>query len=188
MTYSNFAIDAALLSVQGCATWSYLLAGSAPYVCLPIRFTNNSFVYHSINSQNRRTISITGHGGFLQVFTHGLTGFRFRNDVFYLNPSLPPQLGPDGVIVKGMKWQGAVFDVQVALENTTITRQPGSADTNGQNVTVQVSISARLIADVDLHCECNGRNIPTCCERDFNHPDTKTRSQRHCRGRQPRPM
>ena len=39
MTYSNFAIDAALLSVQGCATWSYLLAGSAPYVCLPIRLT-----------------------------------------------------------------------------------------------------------------------------------------------------
>jgi hypothetical protein len=32
MTYSNFAIDAAQISVQGCATWSYLLAGSAPYV------------------------------------------------------------------------------------------------------------------------------------------------------------
>jgi hypothetical protein len=32
MTYSNFAIDAAEISVQGCASWSYLLAGSAPYV------------------------------------------------------------------------------------------------------------------------------------------------------------
>jgi hypothetical protein len=59
--------------------------------------------------------------------------------VFYLNPTLPPQLGPDGFIVKGMKWQGAVFDVQVALDNTTITRRPGSENTNGKNVTVQVA-------------------------------------------------
>jgi len=76
----------------------------------------------------------------LQVFTHGLTGFRFRSDSFYLNPSLPPQLGPEGIIVRGMKWHGAVFDVQVGLENTTITRLPGSDATNGQNVTVQVSL------------------------------------------------
>jgi hypothetical protein len=74
----------------------------------------------------------------LQVFTHGLTGFRFRKDVFFLNPTLPPQLGPDGIIVKGMKWQGAIFDVQVGLENTTITRRPGSSDVNGKMATVQV--------------------------------------------------
>lgn len=33
-----------------------------------------------------------------------------------------------------------MFDVQVALDNTTITRQPGSDSTNAQNVTVQVCI------------------------------------------------
>jgi len=82
---------------------------------------------------------LTGHGGFLQVFTHGLTGYRFRSDVFYLNPSLPPQLGPDGFIVKGMKWRGAVFDVQVALNMTTITRRSGSADVDAQDVTVQIA-------------------------------------------------
>ena len=32
MTYSNFAIDAAETSVQGCSSFTYLLAGSAPYV------------------------------------------------------------------------------------------------------------------------------------------------------------
>ena len=57
--------------------------------------------------------------------------------MFYLNPSLPPQLGPEGVIVRGMKWQGSVFDVYVALEVTTIVRQPGSRESNARKVTVQ---------------------------------------------------
>lgn len=34
MTYSNFAVDAAELSVQGCSSFTYLLAGSAPYVTI----------------------------------------------------------------------------------------------------------------------------------------------------------
>ena len=55
MTYSNFAIDSAEISVQGCASWSYLLAGSAPYVPTPAAYpTNASYVCHSINSQNKR--------------------------------------------------------------------------------------------------------------------------------------
>jgi len=40
-----------------------------------------------------------------------------------------------------MKWQGGVFDVQVGIENTTITRLPGSAATNGGNLTVQVLVT-----------------------------------------------
>jgi hypothetical protein len=55
MTYSNFAIDAAALSVQGCATWSYLLAGSAPYVSFRYSISDFSYGYRFINFQNRRT-------------------------------------------------------------------------------------------------------------------------------------
>jgi len=86
----------------------------------------------------------------LQVFTHGLTGYRFRSDSFYLNPSLPPQLGPDGVIIHGMKWQGGVFDVQVGLDNTTITRLPGSYDTNSQNLTVQVNPPLEIVTEIQI--------------------------------------
>ena len=39
---------------------------------------------------------LTGTGGFLQVFTHGLTGLRMREDRVQLDPTLPPQL-QDGV-------------------------------------------------------------------------------------------
>jgi hypothetical protein len=39
MTYSNLAINVAEIAVQGCATWSYLLAGFSPYVLLfPYQF------------------------------------------------------------------------------------------------------------------------------------------------------
>jgi trehalose/maltose hydrolase-like predicted phosphorylase len=55
MTYSNFAIDSAALSTQGCATWSYLLAGSAPYVSSfnPV-FLIRSYVFHITNFQKRQ--------------------------------------------------------------------------------------------------------------------------------------
>jgi len=66
-------------------------------------------------------------------------GYRFRSDSFYLNPSLPPQLGPEGIIVHGMKWQGGVFDVQVGLDNTTVTHLLASSDTDSKNLTVQVT-------------------------------------------------
>lgn len=40
MTYSNLAINVAEIAVQGCATWSYLLAGFAPYVLLSLTKIN----------------------------------------------------------------------------------------------------------------------------------------------------
>jgi hypothetical protein len=44
MTYSNFAIDSAALSVQGCATYTYLISGSAPYVSSPYSDSINFLV------------------------------------------------------------------------------------------------------------------------------------------------
>ena len=57
MTYSNFAIDAAEISVQGCSSFSFLLAGSAPYVSpFHLPSLQSSCVYRSINSQNKQMI------------------------------------------------------------------------------------------------------------------------------------
>lgn len=71
--------------------------------------------------------------------------------MFFLDPSLPPQLGPEGIIVRGMKWQGAVFDVHVALEVTTIVRRPGSLESNEHKVTVQ-AYSHHTLAKRLLDC------------------------------------
>ena len=107
------------------------------------------------------------------MFTHGLTGYRFRPDSFYLNPSLPPQLGPDGYTVKGMKWQGSIFDVQVGLENTTITRRAASTDADAQNATVEVILLVTLV-EIDCHCESNGRDLSFSCGRNINGSNPST--------------
>lgn len=116
---------------SGCAAYTYLLRSSEPYLRDPFY----QFSETALDKPERHGDSLafpfglypafpflTGAGGFLQAFTHGLTGMRLREDVFYLDPMLPPQI-PEGVIIKGIKWQGASFDVSIQLDNTTITRR-----------------------------------------------------------------
>ncbi|KAH7175308.1 glycoside hydrolase family 65 protein [Dactylonectria macrodidyma] len=132
MTWSIYAIAEAQLQQKGCAAYTYLQRSSEPYIRKPfLQFSevmsdtelpgvdNPAFLF----GLNPAFPFLTGAGGFLQVFTHGLTGMRANIDAFYLDPMLPPQL-PDGICIKGMKWQGAVFDVSIQLENTTVTRRP----------------------------------------------------------------
>ena len=63
---------------------------------------------------------LTGAGGFAQVFTYGLTGFRWRSDRVHLDPMLPPQLS-GGVTLKGVQWQGRTFDVEIGPNTTKVT-------------------------------------------------------------------
>lgn len=122
MTWAMFAINAADLSPAGCASYTYTLYASQPYLREPYyQFSEqiNDNIYENGNTNPAFTF-LTGHGGFLQVPTHGFTGYRPRLDAFYLDPSLPPQL--DGIEIKGMKHQGSVFNVYVNNTSTTITR------------------------------------------------------------------
>ena len=67
---------------------------------------------------------LTGEGGFLQVFTNGLTGLRWRPDRVHLDPMLPPQLG-SGVTLRGLHWQGRTFTISVGPSRTTLTQTAG---------------------------------------------------------------
>ncbi|KAF9537039.1 alpha,alpha-trehalase ath1 [Mortierella hygrophila] len=127
MTYSIFSIDSAQLSYQGCEAFTYLLQSSEPYVREPFhQFSEQtSDIYADNGHTNPAYTFLTGNGGYLQIWTHGFTGYRPRLDCFYLDPTLPPQLAPKGFTVKGMKWQGSVFDVTVAGDKTTVTRRAG---------------------------------------------------------------
>lgn len=131
MTWSIFSINEAQLQKSGCAAYTYLLRSSEPYLRDPFY----QFSETALDKPERDGDSLafpfglypafpflTGAGGFLQAFTHGLTGMRLREDVFYLDPMLPPQI-PDGVVIKGLKWQGASFDISIQPENTTVTRR-----------------------------------------------------------------
>lgn len=113
MTYSIFSVDAAVLATSGCEAYTYLLAGSEPYLRGPFaQFSEQtSDVYAQNGGTNPAYTFLTGHGGYLQSWTHGFTGYRSRLHAFYLDPSLPPQLAPEGFTVKGMKWQVSLFQL-----------------------------------------------------------------------------
>ncbi|KAI5798413.1 glycosyl hydrolase family 65 central catalytic domain-containing protein [Pyronema domesticum] len=133
MTWAMFAIGALDLSPHGCASWTYFLYASQPYLRQPYYQFSEQIIddIYANGNTNPAFTFLTGHGGFLQIPTHGFTGYRPRLDAFYLDPSLPPQL-EQGVIIKGMKHQGASFNVHVFPDNTTITRREMGHMTHGE--------------------------------------------------------
>ncbi|AWW41663.1 haloacid dehalogenase [Streptomyces cadmiisoli] len=66
---------------------------------------------------------LTGHGGFLQVFLYGYSGLRWRPDRVELAPILPREL--DGITLKGLRWRGRTFDVDIRQDTTTIRLRAG---------------------------------------------------------------
>lgn len=129
MTWSIFAISSAQLQKSGCAAYTYLIQSYEPYLRNP--FCQFSEQVEDDPRRNGGTSPafpfLTGHGGFLQVLTHGLAGFRSHHDAFMLDPMLPPQM-LDGVQLRGLRWQDAVFDVDIKANVTTITRMAGGPD------------------------------------------------------------
>lgn len=136
MTWSIYAISEAQLQQKGCASYTFMQRSSESYIRQPFyQFSetmldsepegvdNPAFIF----GLNPAFPFLTGAGGYLQYFTHGLTGMRPNAEAFYLDPILPPQL-PGGIEVKGMKWQNASFDVTIEMETTTITRRNTSTD------------------------------------------------------------
>ncbi|KAG0375400.1 alpha,alpha-trehalase ath1 [Mortierella sp. AD032] len=173
MTYSIFSIDSAQLSYQGCEAFTYLLQSSEPYVREPFhQFSEQtSDVYAENGHTNPAYTFLTGNGGYLQIWTHGFTGYRPRLDCFYLDPTLPPQLAPKGFTVRGMKWQGSVFDVTVEGEKTMVTRRSGGkgkgskkacvhiGDRNRKSGKYQLSVGQTLTVDT-YRSDLNGTLVP----------------------------
>ena len=97
MTDSAHAIDAAEISEPGCATHTYLMRAIKPFVRDPFaQFAEARGERPGAQDPLAGSPAfnfLTGQGGFLQVFTNGLTGLRWRADRVHLDPMLPPQLG-----------------------------------------------------------------------------------------------
>ncbi|KAE9382576.1 hypothetical protein BT96DRAFT_1010391 [Gymnopus androsaceus JB14] len=146
MTYSIFSIDASQLSTTGCAAYTYLLAASQPYFRIPFyQFSEQtSDIFATNGGTNPAFTFLTGHGGFLQSFTHGFTGYRSRTTSLYLDPSLPPQL--TNYTIKGLKWaetnaMSGNYTLGVGDSLTIPTRQ-----TNGTLVEGNIAQCATVIS------------------------------------------
>ncbi|WP_324194100.1 discoidin domain-containing protein [Nocardia blacklockiae] len=129
MTDSVHQIDAAATGEPGCAVGTYLDRSARPFAREPFgRFAE------ARGSKAGATDPLAGApafdfvtlaGGFVQEFTNGLAGLRLRADRVRLAPLLPPQLA-DGVVVRGVHWQGRVFDVAIGPEHSTVTLKSGA--------------------------------------------------------------
>ncbi|SCK16555.1 MULTISPECIES: glycosyl hydrolase family 65 protein [unclassified Streptomyces] len=131
MTDSVYAIAAAATGEPGCAAYTFLQRASRPYFRGPFALFSEArgdkAGADDPLSGSPAQDFLTGKGGFLQVFTHGLTGLRPRPDAVRLDPTLPPQLaaGERGVTLRGLRWRGRAYDVAIDPEETTVRLRSG---------------------------------------------------------------
>ncbi|MEU9789386.1 glycosyl hydrolase family 65 protein [Streptomyces sparsogenes] len=143
MTDSVHAIDAAGIGDPGCSAYTYLTRAIKPFVRGPFELFSEARG-EKAGAQDPLSGSpaqdfLTGKGGFLQVFTHGLTGLRPREDRVRLDPMLPPQLAA-GVTLRGLRWQGRTYDVAIGAHQTVVRL------TRGAPFTVETPEGDRLVS------------------------------------------
>lgn len=129
MTDSVHAIDAAGIGEPGCSTYTYLERSIKPFVRGPFaQFSeargDKAGAEDPLAGSPAHDF-LTGKGGFLQVFTNGLTGMRMRENRLRLDPMLPPQLGR-GVTLHGLTWQGRTYDIELGAHRTTVRLTDGA--------------------------------------------------------------
>ncbi|MFF4605301.1 discoidin domain-containing protein [Streptomyces sp. NPDC001339] len=129
MTDSVHAIDAAAIGEPGCSTYTYLQRSIKPFVRGPFaQFSEargeKAGAEDPLAGQPAQDF-LTGKGGFLQIFTNGLTGLRMREDRLHLDPMLPPQLSR-GVTLRGLTWQGRTYDIELGAHHTTVRLTAGA--------------------------------------------------------------
>ncbi|WP_399090760.1 discoidin domain-containing protein [Streptomyces sp. BBFR2] len=129
MTDSVHAIDAAALGEPGCAAYTYLQRSIKPFVRGPFaQFSEargDKAGAEDPHAGQPAQDFLTGKGGFLQTFTHGLTGLRLRENAVHLDPMLPPQLSR-GVTLRGLRWQGRTYDVEIGAHRTRVRLTAGA--------------------------------------------------------------
>ncbi|MCN9243981.1 discoidin domain-containing protein [Streptomyces sp. RY43-2] len=139
---SIHAITAATIGEAGCVTYTYLQRSVRPFMRGP----------YALFSEARGTKAgaldplagepaqdfLAGKGGFLQVFTNGLTGLRLREDGVRLDPLLPPQLGR-GVTLTGLRYRDRTYDIAIGPLTTTVRL------TSGAPFTVHTPTGPRLL-------------------------------------------
>ncbi|WP_069170913.1 glycosyl hydrolase family 65 protein [Streptomyces griseus] len=129
MTDSVHAIDAAAIGEPGCSTYTYLQRAVRPFTRGPFSLFSEARGEKSGTEDPLAGFPaedfLTGKGGFLQVFTHGLTGLRLREDGVRIDPLLPPQLR-EGVELTGLRYRGRTYDISIGAARTTVRLTDGA--------------------------------------------------------------
>ncbi|MFG2500519.1 discoidin domain-containing protein [Streptomyces sp. NPDC048441] len=129
MTDSVHAIDAASIGEPGCSAYTYLERSIRPFARGPFNLFSEARgdkagATDPLSGSPAQNFT-TGQGGFLQVFTNGLTGQRMRENSVHLDPMLPPQLS-QGVKLNGLHWQGRTYDIAIGAHDTSVRLTHGA--------------------------------------------------------------
>ncbi|KAK3076984.1 hypothetical protein LTS18_011493 [Coniosporium uncinatum] len=122
MTYGVFSIVANEISPSGCASYTYDLAGSHPYVRAPwYQYSEQLIDDGAINGEVHPAFpSLTGMVGSYRVTLFGYLGLRLLLDTLNVDPALPPQV--PHINYRTFYWQGHALDAISNQTHTTLTR------------------------------------------------------------------
>lgn len=137
MTDSIHAIVASWMGA-GCSAYTFTRRSVDPFIRAPYAQFSESRYWGALNFA-------TGAAGFLQEFIYGYTGFRWREDAPWFDPSLPPQLS--GFTIAALHWRGRVLRVRVGAQDTEIALLSGPdmvVDGPAGRIALRVGVPARL--------------------------------------------
>jgi hypothetical protein len=122
MTYGVYSIVANAVSPSGCASYTYDLYGSAPYIRGPWMHYSEQLIddFQANGGTHPAYPFLTGMGGAHRVAVFGYLGLRMMVDAFNIDPSLPPQI--PNIDYRTVYWQGHAIDAKSNQTHTTLTR------------------------------------------------------------------
>lgn len=132
MTYAVFSINANKLSPSGCASYTYDLYGSQPYIRAPwFQFSEQLVDNYQQNGGTHPAFPfLTGIGGANRVAIFGYLGLKLMLDSLNVDPNLPPQI--PNLKYRTFYWQGWPIQAQSNQTHTTLTRLNGSLSSANQ--------------------------------------------------------
>ena len=122
MTYGVYSIVANEISPSGCASYTYDLYGSLPYIRAPwYQYSEQLVDDYSANGGTHPAYPfLTGMGGAHRVAIFGYLGLRLFVDTLNVDPNLPPQIPQ--IKYRTFYWQGHPISAFSNQTHTTITR------------------------------------------------------------------
>lgn len=122
MTFGVYSIIANEISPSGCASYTYDLYGSLPYVRGPwFQYSEQLVDEYSNNGGTHPTFPfLTGMGGAHRVAIFGYLGLRLFIDTLNIDPNLPPQI--PYIRYRTFYWQGHPISAWSNSTHTTLQR------------------------------------------------------------------
>lgn len=127
MTYGVFSIIANAFSPSGCASYTYAIYSTHPYLRGPWHQYSEQLLddYTTNGGTHPAYPFLTGSGGANRVAIFGFLGLKLRLNTLAIDPNLPPQI--PSLRYRTFYWQGHAIAAASNTTHTTLHRVPAKA-------------------------------------------------------------